>query len=452
MFDSLRQIVIRLCCMAWDFSTEPEFEAQLAWMRTFVKDEVAPLDLVFPHYDHRVPPPWLKKVIDPLKAQVKERGLWACHLGADLGGKGFGQLKLSLMNEILAPYQWGPTIFGVQGPDTGNAEIIAHYGTPEQKKRYLEPLLAGELFSAFSMTEPQAGADPTLFECRAERDGDTWVITGDKFFTSNADKASFLIVMAVTNPEVSRYKGMSMFLVPRDSAGINILRSTRYMGEPEDGMDHPHIRYDGVRVPLDGMLGNEGDAFVIAQTRLSGGRFHHAMRAVGQAQFAFDMMCERALSRRSGTGLIAEKQMVQDAIAEAYGEIEQFRLFILRTAWKIDQGHGYTGEVRRDIAIAKVLSFKVMRSVLDKAVHIHGALGTSNETPLGRLWQLVPGYGIWDGPTESHVTTAARQILKDHAPSPGPWPTQWIPARLDAARQKHATALVERAEWEASHG
>lgn len=438
--------------MAWDFSTEPEFEAQLAWMRTFVKDEVAPLDLVFPHYDHRVPPPWLKKVIDPLKAQVKERGLWACHLGADLGGKGFGQLKLSLMNEILAPYQWGPTIFGVQGPDTGNAEIIAHYGTPEQKERYLEPLLAGEIFSAFSMTEPQAGADPTLFECRAERDGDTWVITGDKFFTSNADKASFLIVMAVTNPEVSRYKGMSMFLVPRDSEGINILRSTRYMGEPEDGMDHPHIRYDGVRVPLDGMLGNEGDAFVIAQTRLSGGRIHHAMRAVGQAQFAFDMMCERVLSRRSGTGLIAEKQMVQDAIAEAYGEIEQFRLFILRTAWKIDQGHGYTGEIRRDIAIAKVLSFKVMRSVIDKAVHIHGALGTSNETPLGQLWQLVPGYGIWDGPTESHVTTAARQILKDHVPSPGLWPSQWIPARLDAAREKHATALAERAEWEASHG
>jgi acyl-CoA dehydrogenase len=437
--------------MAWDFSTDPDFEADLEWMRTFVREEVAPLDLVFPHYDHRVPPPWLKKVIDPLKAQVKERGMWACHLGPDLGGKGFGQLKLSLMNEILAPYQWGPTIFGVQGPDTGNAEIIAHYGTPEQKERYLTPLLEGELFSAFSMTEPQAGADPTLFECRAERDGDEWVITGEKFFTSNADHAAFYIVMAVTNPDVSRYKGMSMLLVPRDTPGINILRPTRYMGEPEDAMDHPHVRYEGVRVPLDAMLGNEGDAFVIAQTRLSGGRIHHAMRAVGQAQYAFDMMCERALSRRSGNGLIADKQMVQEAIAEAYAEIEMFRLFVLRTAWKIDQGEGYTGEVRKQIAIAKVLSFKVMRSVIDKAVHIHGALGTSDETPLGGLWQLVPGYGIWDGPTESHVTTAARQILKGYSPSAGLWPTEWIPARRDAAREKHAGALAERAAWEAAH-
>src|SRR5438477_3830448 len=244
--------------MAWDFSTDEAFEADLDWMRTFVKEEVAPLDLVFPHYDHRVPPPWLKKVIDPLKAEVKERGLWACHLGPELGGRGYGQVKLSLMNEILAPYAWGPTIFGVQGPDTGNAEILAHYGTAEQKERYLQPLLAGELFSAFSMTEPQAGADPTLFQCRAERDRDAWVINGDKFFTSNAHHAAFFIVMAVTNRDVSPYKGMSMFLVPRDTAGIEFVRMTRFMGEGPDGMDHPHIRYNNVRVGADGLLGDDG--------------------------------------------------------------------------------------------------------------------------------------------------------------------------------------------------
>jgi acyl-CoA dehydrogenase len=432
--------------MAWDFSTEPDFEEQLAWMRGFVKEEVAPLDLVFPNLDHRVPPPWLKKVIDPLKGEVKQRGLWACHLGPDLGGKGFGQLKLSLMNEILAPYQWGPTIFGVQGPDTGNAEIIAHYGTKAQKEKYLKPLLEGELFSAFSMTEPQGGADPALFQCRAERDGDRWVLTGDKFFTSNAEHAAFFIVMAVTNPDVSPYQGMSMFLVPRDAPGITILRPTRYMGEGDDGMDHPHIRYEGVQIPLDGMLGNEGEAFVIAQTRLSGGRIHHAMRAVGQAQYAFDMMCERALSRRSGDQAVAARQLVQEAVATAYAEIEQFRLFVLRTAWKIDQGQGYTREVRKDIAIAKVLSFRVMHSVLDKAVHIHGALGTTEEMPLARLWQLVPGYGIWDGPTESHISSAARLILADHVPAPGLWPTEWIPARREAAEKKYAEALTERAK------
>jgi len=385
--------------MAWDFSTEPEFEEQLAWMRAFVRDEVAPVELLWPHWHHRVPPPFLKKVVDPLKQQVKDRGLWACHLGPELGGQGYGQVKLSLMNEILAPYQWGPTLFGVQGPDTGNAEIIAHYGTAEQKVRYLQPLLDGELFSAFSMTEPQAGADPTLFTCRAERDGGDWVITGEKFFTSNADHAAFFIVMAVTDSDVSPYKGMSMFLVPRDTPGITIVRLTRYMGEPDDGMDHPHIRYDGVRVPGDSLLGEEGEAFVIAQTRLSGGRIHHAMRAVGQAQYAFDMMCERALSRRSGSGPIADKQMVQEAIAESYAEIEQFRLFVLRTAWKIDQGHGYTREVRREIAVAKLLSAKVVRNVVERAVHIHGALGTSDETPLARLWQLGrPGFGLWRPP------------------------------------------------------
>jgi acyl-CoA dehydrogenase len=435
--------------MAWDFSTEAEFEERLAWMRDFVRDEVAPLELLWPHWHHRVPPPFLRKVVDPLKQQVKDRGLWACHLGPELGGQGYGQVKLSLMNEILAPYQWGPTLFGVQGPDTGNAEIIAHYGTAEQKSRYLQPLLDGELFSAFSMTEPHAGADPTLFTCRAERDGDDWVITGEKFFTSNAEHAAFYIVMAVTDPEVSAYKGMSMFLVPRETPGINLLRMTHYMGEPDDGMDHPHVRYEGVRVPGDALLGEEGEAFTIAQTRLSGGRIHHAMRAVGQAQYAFDMMCERALSRRSGTGLIADKQMVQEAIAESYAEIEQFRLYVLRTAWKIDQGRGYTHEVRREIAVAKVLSAKVVRDVVERAVHIHGALGTSDETPLAKLWQLVPGYGIWDGPTEAHVTTAAKQILKDHEPSPGLWPTQWIPGRMEAARARYADALAEQAAWEA---
>jgi acyl-CoA dehydrogenase len=437
--------------VTWDFSTEPEFEKELDWMREFVGAEVAPLDLLWPNYHHRVPPPWLKPVIDPLKQQVKDRGLWACHLGPDLGGQGYGQVKLSLMNEILAPYAWGPTIFGVQGPDTGNAEIIAHYGTPEQKERYLQPLLDGEIFSAFSMTEPQGGADPTLFTCRATRDGDGWVINGEKFFTSNAEHAAFYIVMAVTNPDVSAYQGMSMFLVPRETPGINILRHTHYMhDEGDDALSHPHIRYEDVRVPAEGLLGDEGQAFVIAQTRLSGGRIHHAMRAVGMAQYAFDMMCERALSRRTGDRRISDMQLVQEAIATSYAEIEQFRLFVLRTAWKIDEGRGYTHEVRREIAIAKVLSARVMQSVLERAIHIHGALGTSNETPLAGLWMAVPGYGIWDGPTESHITSAAKLILRDHEPAPGLWPTQWYPELRAKARERYADVLAHQAAAEAA--
>ena len=215
----------------WDFSTEPEFEAQLEWMREFVATEVAPLDLLWPHHHHKVPPPWLKKVIDPLKDEVRSRGLWACHLGPELGGRGFGQVRLSLMNEIISPYQWGPTIFGVQGPDTGNAEIIAHYGTPQQRARYLEPLLRGELFSAFSMTEPHGGADPLGFRCAAVQDGTDWVINGEKFFTSNSEEAAFLIVIAVTDP-----RGRAV------SPHVDVPRAARHPGHRDDPAHAVHER------------------------------------------------------------------------------------------------------------------------------------------------------------------------------------------------------------------
>lgn len=439
--------------VVWDFSTDPEWAEQLDWVRTFVKEEVAPLDLLWPEYHHRVLPPYLRKVVDPLKQKVKDRGLWACHLGPDLGGKGYGQVKLCLLNEILAPYHWAPTIFGTQAPDTGNAEVIAHYGNAEQKAKYLQPLLDGEIFSTFAMTEPHAGADPTLFKFRAEKDGEEWVLNGKKFFSSNTDQASFFLTMAVSNPDVHPYQGISMFLVPRETPGISVERPTHYMGaEVHTGpMLHPVLAFDNVRVPASALLGDEGQGFVIAQTRLSGGRIHHAMRAIGQAQFAFEMMCERALSRHSGDRPIADKQMVQEAIAESYADIEQFRLFVLRTAWKIDHGKGYTGEIRKEIAIAKVLSAKVMARVIERAVHIHGALGTSNETKLGAMWMLVPGYGIWDGPTESHITTASRQILKDYSPSPDLWPTEFLPRQVAAARERFASVLAEEAEWSANN-
>src|SRR5882724_11487913 len=195
--------------MAWDFETEPEFQEKLDWMDEFVTTEVEPLDLAFREpgaaYDRRNR--MYKEITDPLKAAVKAKGLWACHLGPDLGGPGFGQLKLALMNEKLGRSNWAPIIFGTQAPDTGNAEIIAHYGTDEQKEKYLQPLLNGELFSSYSMTEPQGGSDPTQFETSAVKDGDEWVINGWKFFSSNAKTSSFLIVMVVTNPDVSAYQG-----------------------------------------------------------------------------------------------------------------------------------------------------------------------------------------------------------------------------------------------------
>ena len=241
---------------------------------------------------------------------MRRQGLWATHLGPELGGQGYGQLKLALLNEILGRSQWASIVFGCQAPDTGNAEIIAHYGTPEQKERYLRPLLDGEMFSCYSMTEPHAGADPTLFTTRAVKDGDEWVINGWKFFSSNARTASFLIVMVVTNPDVSAYQGMSMFLVPTDTPGVNIVRNVGLAGEPLNEGSHALIHYEDVRVPADALLGGEGQAFAIAQTRLGGGRIHHAMRTIGLAQKAIDMMCERALSRETA-GQPARRQAVR---------------------------------------------------------------------------------------------------------------------------------------------
>jgi acyl-CoA dehydrogenase len=442
--------------MAWEFSTDPEFQAKLDWIRDFVEEECVPLDLLWPHLHHTPPPPWLKAVIEPLKQQVRDRDLWALHLTPDLGGKGYGQLKLGLVNELLGRSPWAPTIFGVNGPDTGNAELLAHYGTPEQKEKYLKPLLNGEIFSAFSMTEPQAGSDPSYFETRATKQADgSWVIKGDKFYTSNGPNAALLIVIAVTNPDVPIHNGASMFLVPAGTPGIEWVRNTGYMGHtPKPGeFTHPHVRYNNVRIPADHLVGNEGEGFKIAQTRLSGGRIHHAMRTVSVCNWALDMMCERALSRLAFGGRIADKQAVQQFIADSYAQIQMFRLFVLQTAWKIDNSHHtYTHEIRRDIAIAKTWAYKLHHDVLERAVHVHGALGCSDEMPLGRLWMEVPAQGVMDGPYEAHQTTAARQILKDYKPAPGLWPTEWLPAKMDAARRRYADALAVEAEQASEAG
>src|SRR5215831_8620056 len=227
--------------MAWDFETDPDYQKKLDWASEFVQEEVQPLDYLFPHQQFVPMTDAKRKIMDPLKDEVRAHDLWATHLGPELGGQGFGQLKLALLNEVLGRSPWASTVFGTQAPDTGNAEIIAHYGTPEQKDRYLRPLLDGELFSCYSMTEPHAGADPTMFRTRAERDGDEWVINGWKFFSSNARTSSFLIVMAVTDPDVSAYQGMSMFLVPTDKPGVDIVRNIGLGGEHDGEGSHALI-------------------------------------------------------------------------------------------------------------------------------------------------------------------------------------------------------------------
>ncbi|MER5183400.1 acyl-CoA dehydrogenase family protein [Streptomyces sp. NPDC002896] len=426
--------------MAWDFETEPEFQAKLDWADTFVREEVEPLDLLWHGLQFTPPDAEKRKIIDPLKDEVRRRRLWAAHLGPELGGEGYGQLKLALLNEILGRSEWAPIIFGCQAPDTGNAEIIAHYGTDEQKERYLRPLLDGEIFSCYSMTEPQAGADPALFETRAERDGDDWVINGWKFFSSNARTASFFIVMAVTDPDAGPYEGMSMFLVPAGTPGIDIERNVGLGDEPIGDGAHALIHYDNVRVGPDAVLGGPGQAFAIAQTRLGGGRVHHAMRTIGQAQKALDMLCERALSRRTRDGVLADKQFVQGYIADSYAQLTQFRLFVLYVAWSIDKHNDYR-KVRKDISAVKIVMPQVLHDIAQRAAQVHGALGMSNEMPFQRMILGAGVMGMADGPTEVHKVTVARQVLRGHRPTDGLWPTGHLPSRTEAARAKYAAHL-----------
>ena len=361
-------------------------------------------------------------------------------MGPELGGKGYGQLKLALLNEILGLSSWAPIIFGTQAPDTGNAEIIAHYGTDEQKELYLQPLLNGEVFSCYSMTEPQAGSDPQQFKTLAVKDGDEWVINGWKWFSSNARTSSFVIVMAVTDPEVSIYKGASMFLVPTDTPGVEFERHVGLTGETEEPGMHALIHYNEVRVPADALLGGEGQAFAIAQTRLGGGRVHHAMRSVATCQKALDLLCERVLSRETQGSLLARKQFIQGDIADSYAELAQFRLLVLYTAWEIDQYQDYQ-KTRKNIAAIKMLTPKVVHDAVWRSMHAHGALGVSNEMPFGGMWMMAPIMSVVDGPTEVHKVTVAREVLKGYEAAPGLWPTEHVPAKKKEAEEKMAAYI-----------
>ena len=420
-----------------NFDIDPDFAAQLDWIRAFVAEEIEPLDAIhgFEEIVYDKSHPLQDTVIQPLQRQVRDKGLWSCHLTPELGGQGFGQVQLAYMNEILGRSAFAPTIFGCQAPDSGNAEILAHFGTDEQRARFLEPLLDGRVSSCYSMTEPHGGSDPSLFTTRAVRDGDTWVIDGEKWFSSSFERATFIIVMAVTDPNVSVYKGTSMFLVPADTPGLEIIRRTGTGYDPEGEGTHPYVRYREVRVPAENLLGGEGQAFAIAQTRLGGGRLHHAMRTVGAVGRCFDMLCERALSRTTQGELLARKQLTQEKIADAWIDLTQFRLQVLHAAWTVDRFGGQAA--RREIAGVKIATPKVYHDAVMRTIQLHGALGVSNEMPLARMLLASVTMGIADGPTEVHKFTLARDVLKDHQAAPGAWPTEHLPARRAASSARY---------------
>lgn len=430
--------------MAWDFETDPEFQKKIDWIEDFMREEVEPLS----HLGMAAHGPLgREKFIKPLQDKVKAQGLWACHLGPELGGQGYGQLKLALMNEKLGRNGLAPTIFGCQAPDTGNAEIIAHYGTDKQKEQYLWPLLNGEIRSAFSMSEPTGGSDPLTFRTRAVLDGDEWVINGEKWYSTNARWAKVLVVYAITDPDAKDpYRRTSIFLVPTDTPGVRIIRNVANGAGGEIGSgSEGYVEYKDVRIPYDALLGERGAAFVIAQVRLGGGRVHHAMRTVGACKHALDLMCQRAVSRTTRDGRLADLQMVQEQIADSWIALESFRLLVLRTAWLIDKHKDYN-LVRKDIAAIKVAMPKVFNDIATKAAHLHGALGVSNEMPFMHMVTSSLVMGIADGPTEVHKVTLAKQVLKDYLPDNDLFPKYHIPRLREEAQEKFSKELAEMKE------
>ncbi|MDO7836491.1 acyl-CoA dehydrogenase family protein [Sphingobium sp. HBC34] len=417
----------------WSFQTDPDFQVELDWIAQFVREEVEPLDHILGNqYD--ITDPRFVALVRPLQARVKERGLWACHLGPELGGKGYGQVKLALMNEQFGRSRFGPIVFGSQAPDTGNSEILAHYGTSEQKKNWLEPLLDNQIVSCFAITEPQGGADPLGFEMTAVQDGDEWVLNGEKWFASNARYASFYIVMAVTDPEAANpYKRASMFIVSANTPGIEIIRHHGFYGEAS--ASHGHVRWTNVRVPADGMLGERGDAFVVAQVRLGGGRMHHAMRTIAEATKYLEMMCQRVLSRTTKGELLARKQMVEEKIADSWIQLRQFRLMVLEAAWLADQGNSWK-DIRKHVSAVKATMPKVLHDITERALHLHGSLGISTEAPFSD--GLINSYHIAlaDGPTEVHKMVVAREVLKQFSPI-----EEMFPDYLLYRQEEHAITL-----------
>ena len=381
--------------------------------RAFMEAHVFPNEQLLDREDDAA-----QELVRTLQEQARTAGLWAPHMPAEAGGTGEGFLYYACMNEEIGRAHWAQLAFGCQAPDAGNAEILHQFGTDEQKVQFLEPLVAGRARSFFSMTEPDvAGSDPTLLRTKAVLDGDEWVIDGHKWFSSGAEGSTFGIVFAISDPDAETYKRGTMILVPSDTPGVTISPGTSVMGHGGRAWNtHCEVNYEGVRVPVANTLGEPGDGFRIAQKRLGPGRIHHVMRWLGQMQRAFELMCRRALERHAFGGPLAEKQTVQNWIADSAAEIQACRLLTLDAAHKIDQGD----EARVEISMIKFYAARVLGDVIDRAIQVHGALGLTDDTPLASMYLTARGGRIYDGPDEVHRMVVSRRILKSFAEG-GSW-------------------------------
>ncbi|MDC0362903.1 acyl-CoA dehydrogenase family protein [Halioglobus sp.] len=425
--------------MPWDFETDPEFQQQLDWVKQFVEEELIPLEPIMADFTEKQ---WIA-VQEPLKQRVKDQGLWACHLEKELGGQGMGQLPLAQMNMITGRCVYAQEIFGNMAPDSGNAELLAEGGTEAQKAKWLWPNLAGDIRSAFAITEPfVASTDPTQIESSGVLEGDQWVLNGRKWMITNATRADFIIFMVVTEPDAPVHKRCSMIVVEKDTPGMDIFREIPTMHHPHAAYgangNHAEISLDNVRVSKDNLIGGRGEGFILSQVRLGPGRIHHATRWLGEAERAYDMLCERTLSRSSFGKRYASHQTIQGYVAESRMELEMAKLLTLRAAWKMDKV-GHHG-ARQDIAMVKVNNAKVLFNVIDRALQVHGSLGYSCDMPLEAMYRSARMAPLVDGANEVHSVSIARAELKRYEGVEG-WPSEHIPSRRQESLARFAHLL-----------
>ena len=394
-----------------DFELSEKMQAALGLIREFVDNELVPMETSFLTRPFRE----LLPEVEKKRAMVRQMGLWAPGHPKELGGMGLDLVDLGLVSEALGRCPLGHFVFGCHAPDAGNVEILHLYGTPEQKERWLEPLVEGRIRSCFSMTEVELpGSNPVMMETTAVKDGGDYVINGQKWYTTAADGAEFAIVMAVTDPEAPPHQRASMIIVPTGTPGFDLVRNINVMGHTgDDYFSHAEILYHSCRVPQSNLLGPEGHGFRIAQERLGPGRIHHCMRWIGVCNRAFDLMCSRAVSRPIAPGkTLADKDIVRAWVAESHADIEAARMLTLQTAWKIDR-MGWRA-ARQDISMIKFVVAGTMQRVVDRALQVHGGLGMTDDTLLAFFFRHERAARIYDGPDEVQKLSLAKRILVEY--------------------------------------
>ncbi len=389
-----------------------ELKSILDRVQSILDNDIIPLENEYGHQDLD----GMFSALNKVRTKVKDAGLWTPQISKEYGGMGLSVAEFGEVSAVLGASPFGHYCFNCQAPDAGNMEILIEFGTDEQKEKYLKPLLAGETRSCFSMTEPDfAGSNPTMMGTIATKDSEDYIINGHKWFTSSADGAAFAIVMVVTDPDGhNRHQKASQIIVPTETQGFNFVRNISIMGDVGAGWaSHAELKYENCRVPKGNLLGGEGDGFAIAQKRLGPGRIHHCMRWMGICERAFDMMCERAVSREIAPGkALGDKQTIQNWIAESRAEINAARLMVRDAAEKIDTVGA--SAAREEISIIKFYCASVLQQVLDRAIQVHGALGITDDTPLAWWFRHERGARIYDGADEVHKSRVARDILKKY--------------------------------------